>query len=77
MRVKLQHFVQMAQKVRGAVVAGIKMKVVSDALSQHLVMQRLCAHLKAKLILIAAVEVDCLTGQLRPVNFCQPPCVPA
>ena len=55
---KLQHFTEVCQKIFSAVVAGIEVIFVLDALSLKLSMEFRGSFIKSEFILSAAVEID-------------------
>lgn len=58
MRMELQYFTEVCQKILSAVVAWIEMIFVLDALSLKLPMEFLGSSIKSEVILTAAVEID-------------------
>ena len=55
---KPQHFTEVCQKILSAVVAGIEVIFVFDALSLKLPMEFLGSSIKSEFIFAAAVEID-------------------
>ena len=55
---KLQHFTEVCQKILSAVVAGIEVIFVLDALSLKLPVEFRGSFIKSEFILTAAVEID-------------------
>ena len=56
---EFQDLIKVREEIVRAVVAGIKMKLVADAFGVQLFVEDLGGVLKPKLVLIAAVEIDC------------------
>ena len=55
---KLQHFTEVCQKILTAMVAGIEMIFVLDALSLQLPMEFFGSLIESEVIFVAAVEID-------------------
>ena len=55
---KLQHFTEVCQKILSAVVAGIEVIFVFDALSLKLPMEFHGSFIESEFIFAAAVEID-------------------
>ena len=61
--VKLHDFAHVRQKIRQAMFAGIGVILMFHTLSLKLLMQGGGAVFKSKVILVSAIEVDCLASQ--------------
>ena len=71
MPVELDGLSQVRKKILRIVASGIKMELVGNSFGQELFMHLLCGGCETIFILLPAINVDCLSSDLRLVLACQ------